>query len=64
MPSLFGRNGQTGTADESPDILRRACMSLAVYALGGAASSPVPVLLKVRERASGRRIEAFSSPAP
>lgn len=50
MPSLFGRDGHTGTADEGAEIFRRACMSAEFRALGGGASSPVTVWLMALAR--------------
>lgn len=41
LPSLFGRDGATATAEEGADVFRRACVSAEFRALGGGVSSPV-----------------------
>ena len=50
MPSLFGHDGRTGTADEGASVFRRTCMSSEFRAFGGGISSPVSVWLMALAR--------------
>src|SRR3954462_400045 len=46
MPSLFGRDGAIGTAEEGGAIFRAACVSAEFRILAGQGSSPVTVWLR------------------
>lgn len=46
LPSLFGRDGATPTADEGAMIFRKACVSAEFRALGNGSSSPVTQWLR------------------
>jgi dienelactone hydrolase len=50
MPSLFGRDGAVGTADEGGRIFQRACMSAEFHAFAGRGSSPVTSWLRAFAR--------------
>ncbi|MEN6541485.1 dienelactone hydrolase family protein [Parvibaculum sp.] len=50
MPSLFGRDGAIGSAEEGADVFRRACISAEFRALGAGVSSPVTVWLRALAR--------------
>jgi dienelactone hydrolase len=46
MPSLFGRDGAIGTADEGGAVFRAACVSAEFRVLAGQGSSPVTAWLR------------------
>ena len=46
MPSLFGRDGVTPSADEGADVFRKACVSAEFRAFAGNGSSPVTQWLR------------------
>ncbi len=50
MPSLFGRDGAIGTADEGGAIFRGACISAEFRVLAGQGSSPVTAWLRALAR--------------
>jgi len=50
MPSLFGRDGALGTAEEGAEIFRRACVSAEFHALKGKGASPVTAWLRALAR--------------
>ncbi len=50
LPSLFGTDGATGTADDGAAVFRRACMSAEFRALGAGVSSPVTTWLMALAR--------------
>jgi dienelactone hydrolase len=50
LPSLFGTDGATGTAEDGAAVFRRACMSAEFRALGAGVSSPVTTWLMALAR--------------
>jgi dienelactone hydrolase len=50
MPSLFGRDGAIGTAEEGGKIFQRACMSAEFHAFAGKGASPVTSWLRALAR--------------
>ena len=52
MPSLFGRDGALGTADEGGKIFQRACISAEFHAFAGKGASPVTSWLRALARAA------------
>ena len=50
MPSLFGKDGAIGTADEGGAIFRAACVSAEFRVLAGQGSSPVTAWLRALAR--------------
>lgn len=50
MPSLFGRDGAVGTAEEGGKIFQRACMSAEFHAVAGKGASPVTSWLRALAR--------------
>jgi dienelactone hydrolase len=50
MPSLFGRDGAVGTAEEGGKIFQRACMSAEFHAFAGKGASPVTSWLRALAR--------------
>jgi dienelactone hydrolase len=50
MPSLFGRDGAVGTAEEGGKIFQRACMSAEFHAFAGRGASPVTSWLRALAR--------------
>jgi dienelactone hydrolase len=52
MPSLFGRDGAIGTAEEGAKIFQRACISAEFHAFAGKGASPVTSWLRALARAA------------
>jgi dienelactone hydrolase len=50
MPSLFGRDGAVGTAEEGGKIFQRACMSAEFHAFAGKGASPITSWLRALSR--------------
>ncbi len=50
MPSLFGRDGAVGTAEEGGKIFQRACMSTEFHAFAGKGASPITSWLRALAR--------------
>lgn len=50
LPSLFGTDGVTGTAEDGAAVFRRACVSAEFRALGAGVSSPVTIWLMALAR--------------